>query len=195
MHRAISALAAGLIVVGLAGPIKAGSFEDGFSAYFEGDYAAALREWVPLAKTGNASAQPLIGFMYSMGQGVAQNEVEAARWLRMAAEQGYALAQSNLGARYAIGKGVTQDYAEAVKWLRLAADQGFADAQHLLGYMYASGEGLQESFVKAHMWFSLAAAQGHENAKQHREHAVGMMTDSQILDAERLAREWLEAHQ
>jgi hypothetical protein len=40
----------------------------------------------------------------------------------------------------------------------------------------------------------LAAAQGNENAIKNRDIITGMMTPSQIEEAQRLAREWLAAH-
>ena len=55
-----------------------------------------------------------------------QDDAEAVRWFRLAAEQGDATAQNNLGVRYGTGRGVPQDDAEAVRWYRLAAEQGHA---------------------------------------------------------------------
>jgi TPR repeat protein len=39
--------------------------------------------------------------MYADGVGVARNDAEAVRWLRLAAEQGHPLAQATLGFAYA----------------------------------------------------------------------------------------------
>ena len=77
-------------------PAFSGDFQKGSAAYQSGDYATALREWTPLAKQGNASAQFLIGTMYSEGQGVPQDYKTAVKWYRLAAEQGVARAQSTL---------------------------------------------------------------------------------------------------
>ncbi len=60
--------------------------------------------------------------MYNSGRGVPQDDAEAVRWYRLAAEQGLALAQYSLGVRYASGQGVPQDHAEAVRWFRLALE-------------------------------------------------------------------------
>ncbi len=73
-----------------------------------------------------------LGSMYAYGRGVPQDDAEAVRWYRQAAEQGAAEAQYNLGLMHANGRGVPENDAEAVKWYRLAADQGFARAQHNL---------------------------------------------------------------
>ena len=63
-----------------------------------------------------AEAQVLLGGMYGNGRGVPQDEVEAVRWFRLAAEQGNAEAQLYLGVMYSNGRGVPQDDAEAVRW-------------------------------------------------------------------------------
>jgi uncharacterized protein len=54
--------------------------------------------------------------MYAKGQGVAQNEAEAAKWYPQAAAQGDASAQYNLGVMFYSGDGVPQNHAEAAKW-------------------------------------------------------------------------------
>ena len=46
---------------------------------------------------GDAKAQYSLGYMYDFGEGVPQNDAEAVRWYRMAAEQGHAKALFNLG--------------------------------------------------------------------------------------------------
>ena len=77
--------------------------------------------------------------MYREGQGVPQDDTEAAKWYNRAAGQGLGAAQCNLGVMYATGRGVQQDYAEAVVWIRRAAEQGHAHAQGSLGLMYQTG--------------------------------------------------------
>ncbi|MEM7071941.1 MAG: tetratricopeptide repeat protein, partial [Pseudomonadota bacterium] len=57
------------------------------------------------------------GLQYEQGDGVAQDDSEAAYWYRKAAEQGHALAQGWLGVMYEQGKGVRQDDIEAAHWL------------------------------------------------------------------------------
>ena len=62
--------------------------------------------------------------MYDKGYGVAENDAEAAKWYRKAADQGHADAQYNLGLMYAQGEGVPEDDVQAYKWWNLAAAQG-----------------------------------------------------------------------
>ena len=104
-------------------------FQKGEEAYEAGDYAAALREFIPLAEQGDAESQRCLGRIYVLGEGVAQDYAKAAKWSRKAAEQGDAEAQFNLGLMYANGQGVAEDYAQAAAWFRKAAEQGHAEAQ------------------------------------------------------------------
>ena len=132
--------------------------------------------------------------MRATGLGVPQEDAEAVRWYRLAADQGNAAAQLDLGVMYDYGRGVPQDVAEAVRWYRLAADQGQAGAQFNLGAMYANGEGVPQNSVQAHMWFDLAAAQtaGEDRAQyvKARDAVAKRMTAEQIAEALRLTREW-----
>ncbi len=82
-------------------------FQEGVAAYERGDYATALREFRPLARQGDASAQYNLGIMYDNGRGVPQDFAEAVKWYRMAAEQGHERAQFNLGAKYEDVSGAT----------------------------------------------------------------------------------------
>ena len=48
-------------------------YNTGFAAYVRGDYAVAMREWLPLAEAGNAAAQRNIAVMFRDGRGVEQD--------------------------------------------------------------------------------------------------------------------------
>jgi S1-C subfamily serine protease len=50
-----------------------------------------------------------IGLLYARGQGVPQDEAEAAKWIQQAADKGHAEAQATLGAMFQHGKGEPQD--------------------------------------------------------------------------------------
>ena len=68
-------------------------------------------------------AQATLGFRYGRGRGVPQDDAEAARWIRLAADQGYSIAQWNLGFMYGNGDGVPQDYVQAHMWFNRLASQ------------------------------------------------------------------------
>jgi TPR repeat protein len=72
-----------------------------------------------------------LGVYYANGRGVPEDDVEAARWFRLAAEQGNGFAQFALGFMYAIGEGIPNDDVLAYMWINLAAAQGREDAQEL----------------------------------------------------------------
>jgi len=63
-----------------------------------------------------------LGGMYTHDEGIPENDVEAFKWYRKAAQQGNAIAQSNLGFMYDNGEGVPGNDAEAVKWYKKAAE-------------------------------------------------------------------------
>lgn len=108
----------------LALPATAQDFHKGLAAAKVGDYIIALKEWRPLAERGNAEAQYYLGFIYSRGLGVPQDDAEAVRWYRKAAQQGHASAQTNLGFMYLTGNGVPRDPVKVYFWLSLAAAKG-----------------------------------------------------------------------
>ena len=87
----------------------------GVEAYEQKDYKTALKEWQPLAESGDPQAQFQLGWLYDNGEGVPHDDKEAVKWYRKAAEQGYASAQYNLGVRHYNGEGIPQDDEEAVK--------------------------------------------------------------------------------
>ena len=61
------------------------------------------------AEQGDADAQYNLGVMYANGQGVEEDNEEAARLIGLAAEQGHVNAQFYLGVMYANGQGVEED--------------------------------------------------------------------------------------
>ncbi len=110
------------------------------------------------------------------------------------AEHELAVAQYNLGALYDDGQGVSQDFAEALDLYRRAAGHCLAVAQYNLGLTYAEGNGVPPDYVQAHMWLNLASLQGYEKANKNRDIVAEKMSSAQIEKAQRMAREWLEAH-
>jgi len=103
-------------------------YEKGVTAYNQGDYATAIKEWTPLAKQGHASAQYNLGVIYKNGDGVVQNYKTAVKWYTLAAEQGHAMAQNNLGSMYYRGDGVLQDNIYAHLWYNISASSVASNA-------------------------------------------------------------------
>ena len=171
----------------LSSPVAAQDYDKGLAAYDADDFAAALKEFTPLAEAGNAYAQSNLGVMYFKGNGVPKDYAEAVKWWRLAADQGDAYAQYRLGGMYARGRGVLQDYAEAMKWYRLAAEQGHTNAQSFLGTMYKYGKGVPQDNIMAHMWYNIGAANGHELGGANRDKIAKTMTPAAIEKAKAMA--------
>ncbi len=148
-----------------------------------------VRAWI-----GDAETQFKLGVMYESGDGVSKDEVEAARWLRKAAEQGLPKAQYTLALMYNVGRGVPYDDAEALRWYRKAAEQGEDAAQFRLGWRYQYGGGVPKDDVQAHVWLNLSRAAGNESAHSELPKLELKMTAEQIGSAQKLAREWHEQH-
>ena len=135
--------------------------------------------------------------MYELGRGVTQNEAEAVRWLRLAAEKGNADAQYRLGFKYFFFGGVPQNHTEAARWFQLAAEQGNAPAQVMLGFMYDAGRGVPQDYAEAYKWYTLAADAGDADAQmfrataqQGRDRIMQSMTPAQIAEGQRRSEEW-----
>ena len=71
---------------------------------------------------------------------------------------------------------------------------GGADALFELGMLYATGRDIDADFVAAHKWFNLSAARGNASARDYRSELARDMTSAQIAEAQRQAREWLQAY-
>ena len=175
-----------LAALAVAGPVRAGPYEEAKAAYDRGDNAAALRIWRPLAQSGEAKAQFWLGAMYDLGRGVPQDHATAASWYRYAAEQGLPNAQHNLAHMYEMGHGLPADYAmsAAVLWYRRAAEQGYSAAQLNLGSLYTEGYGVKRDYVQAYKWLTLAGA------AHNLKFVTDRMTPQQIAAAEELVRAW-----
>lgn len=148
------------------------------------------------AEQGDAHAQFALGFLYDRKEeprkGVPRHATEAVKWYHMAAEQGSVMAQTALADIYYSGReGRLQDDQEAAFWYREAAEKGDNGAQLWLGRMYRDGRGVPQDFALAYMWLNLAAAaSGGETAAEARDELAKKMPPTQIVEAQKMAREW-----
>jgi ATP-dependent protease ClpP protease subunit len=93
-----------------------GPYEDGVAAFDRGDYASALRAWLPLAEQGHRSAQFNVAVLHEKGLGAPRDLREAARWYLKAAQQGDLEAAYNVATFYAAGTGFDRDVEQARRW-------------------------------------------------------------------------------
>lgn len=122
--RRLALCLGGAILLMASSVFAQSGFDKGASAYKRGDFETALAVFRPLAESGDAKAQSILGLMYSYGEGVPEDYRESARWYRRAAEQGSSVAQYNLGMFYLEGQGVSQNTDAAMEWLTKSADGG-----------------------------------------------------------------------
>jgi hypothetical protein len=167
----------------------------GFTAWLASDRhaaqsTAALPDHLPhtRAEQGDPEAQLQMGMRYAEGDGVIQNETEAARWLAMAAKQGLAEAEYQYGLALLRGRGVVQDYKAAFSWIEKPALRGYARAQYSLGELYRYGTGTAMDKARAYLWFNLAAAQGVDAAAKARDSLVWQLKPEQIAAMQEEAR-------
>lgn len=113
----------------LASPGGAVTLEEARDLMEAGDFAAARQALQPLARSGNADAEELIGVMYAMGLGVARDDERAFDWYLRASMKGHPGAQSGLGWYYELGRGLpAPDMVRAYLWYALSAIGGDPDA-------------------------------------------------------------------
>lgn len=62
-----------------------------------------------------------------------------------------------------------------------------------LGLIHASGRSGTADLVTAHKWFNIAAMKGHIDAARMRREIAAEMTDAEIGQAQRAARDWLRS--
>jgi len=157
---------------------QAENYADGMSAYEAGDFKTAREIFLPMAEEGEHEAQYALGVMYQDGDGLAKDEIQAARWYREAAIQdhhwaqhavawltkaahaGVAAAQHNLAQAYETGLGAKQDYTKARDWYTKAAKQKYVSSYIKLGAMHERGLGEEAKPEQAVYWFEQAAMQG-----------------------------------
>ena len=112
---------------------------------------------------------------------------------RRAARQGGVDSQVSIAQMYEDGDWVPQNYAQAARWYKKAAEHvpdrgGAGVARSGLGFLYMDGHGVSQDYVAAYMYFALS------NSKKNMQWAAGKMTGSQIAEAQRGAKEWVQQH-
>ena len=99
-------------------------YEQGLTAFLAQDYETAFEILAPLAETGYANAQHMLGYFYCNGLGVEADGEKAVAYYTLAAEQGISDAAHNLGWMYEHGVGVEQDLRKAWDYYVRGADLG-----------------------------------------------------------------------
>jgi hypothetical protein len=164
----------------------------GLAAARQGNYEAALKEWLPLAEDGNASAQFNVGQLYRLGRGVPRNFTLAGQWYEKAAYQWHSAARHNLAVLYEKGLGVPVNYEKAFEWYEKAASLDYGIAQFNLAVMYSLGQGTKRDLVNAYAWYAIAADRDVDGAEENLQQIAQQMSKAQLEEANKRAREWID---
>ncbi len=113
------------------------------------------------AREGLADAQYAMAQIYAHGAGGRKvDDVEARRWLLLAARQRYDTAQLDLGRWLMAGRGGEKHNAEGFAWLLRAAQGGNVAAQDDVAKLYMQGIGVAPDTLAAAAWYFLARRAG-----------------------------------
>ena len=118
----ITALSIALLLQGCSN-----NLQQALDAKDRGNFATAVKIWVPLAKEGNAVAQNNLALSYWNGEGVPQDLRTAEKWYFLAAEQGHGEAQHNVANLYSLSGRKVYGHM----WANLASLQGIKRSERL----------------------------------------------------------------
>ncbi len=77
---------------------------------------------------------------------------------------------------------------------QMSSSGGQCEALFNLGLKYSIGVDVEADMVTAHKWFNLAAVAGNERAKDYRQEISRELSSEEIVEAQKLAREWISLH-
>ena len=158
IHGMALVLGLGMFSAAWAGPEE--DYKAGYDAYRKGDMTTAIKSLERAASANNVRAQTLLGQMLD----AADNNAQALKYYRMAADQGDAEAAFYIGVMYRSGDGVEKNEKEGIDWVRKAAEKGFPPAvAAMAGYYMTSGRGgpapADQQSEEAKRWILAAAEQ------------------------------------
>ena len=167
-HRCYPRLLAILLALVLAWPLLAhadpeADYQEGFKAYRErSDIVGAIPPLRRAADAGHVEAQLLLGFILDWSE----ENVEAVRYYRMAADSGEPRGQMELARMYLSGEGVDKDPMVAREWIEKAEAQAYAPATVQIAYAHLNGAmGYPKDYAQARALFQQALDSGYEQAR------------------------------
>ena len=164
----------------------------GVKAYDIKEFAKAASELMPLAESGDATAQYYIGCMNFFGQGLPQDYRAGIEWYTAAAEQGHTHAAAMLGSLYNYGPNVPwhsqvpTDLVAAVKWLRFAVKGDDQSGESTLATLYRIGRGVPKDLEEAARLYRLAAEQGDSDSQA----SLGFL----YVSGDGVVKDYVQAH-
>lgn len=121
---------------------------------------SAGNAWFEAAERGNATAQCMVGYLFSIGSETATNLRAAREWYSRAAAQGHR--EGRLRAAICIMEAIggPEDSPEAARLLEPIASAGNVLAQTQLGRNLLRAHGMVTNYPMARKWLARAADQG-----------------------------------
>lgn len=119
---------------------------DGVDVY--ADSKTAVSYFEQAAEQGHTLSIPWLVALYQE-DGPEPDQVKAAYYCKLLADQDIACFQVVFGRMCYEGKGVKQDYGQAAHYFNLAADQDEGEAYCYLGHLHRNGEGVKQDYKKA----------------------------------------------
>jgi TPR repeat protein len=124
-------------------------YDEALALHSAKEYKKALPLMKEAAELGSLESMSILGSMYLLGQGVAENGAEAERWLKQAVDGGFEGAVSVLGMAYATGQaGIKINIPLARQMLTQAAEKGDRQSARMLEMM-DKGAGMFRNLKKS----------------------------------------------
>jgi hypothetical protein len=116
---------------------------------------ATLEQLRQFAENGDPGAENALGLRYASGEGVRQDDSEAARWFTKAAEAGNVKAQVALSTRYWAGRGVPSSLTQAYFWTVLARASGDKNSKTFAEFLASHMTRQQAAAIEqqANIWY------------------------------------------
>jgi hypothetical protein len=127
--------------------------------------SATLDQLRQFADNGDSAAENALALRYASGDGVRQDDSEAARWFTKAAEAGNVKAQAALGTRYWAGRGVPSSLTQAYFWTVLARASGDKNSKTFAEFLASHMTRQQAAVVEqqANIWYQQHESQSKPN--------------------------------
>lgn len=162
------------------------------------DYQKSAYWYDKASEKGIKEAQFNLGFMLYQGAGesgdktsIAQDYSQAAKYLKLAADQNVPMAQHLMSLLHLRGQGVALNMYEALRYGTSAADNGIHESMYNAAMLSVRRPGAQmQDYINAYKWFTILAANGYPGAAENRMMITKYMPYNAIQYADSLARNW-----
>ncbi len=132
----------------------------GDDAYYAENYSVAYRQYKVACDGGNALGCNDVGYIYSNGLGLLEDDAEARKYYKRACDMGRALGCKNFATLLNNGHGGAENDQLARTYYTIACDGGNADACSSLADLYEAGDGGSQDSAIARLFTEKACTLG-----------------------------------